>query len=187
MWICRFSKTTVPGMFRPPTRILDRGYADPIRCAMAPTRYSCVNSPSSASWIETLGAPNRRALVSAICCNDRPASPGVLAMARRISALAVWRSRAVRSWLFSFAVSDLGLPASRLPDFGLGRLEQIWGASRFGLAGWSGAFGRTRAFFSCFSPARGHFSHPRRNLSQSGRGRTGIVASAEADRTPARR
>src|SRR5450631_1401417 len=106
MWICRFSKTTVPGRFRPPTRILDRGYADPIRCAMAPTRYSRVNSPPSATWIDTLGAPNSRAVVSAICCNGRATSPDALATVRRISALACCCIRAALSCLFRLAVSD---------------------------------------------------------------------------------
>jgi hypothetical protein len=48
MWICRLSATTVPGRLRPPTLILDLGYAEPTRFAMAPTRYSCVNSRPSA-------------------------------------------------------------------------------------------------------------------------------------------
>ena len=99
------SKTTVPGRFRPPTRILDRGYAEPIRCAMPPTRYSWVNSPPSASWIDTLGAPNSRAVVSAICCNGRATSPDALATARRISALTCLCIRAALSCLFRLALS----------------------------------------------------------------------------------
>ena len=82
------------------------GICRPDTFAMAPTRYSWVNSPPSASWIDTLGAPNSRAVVSAICCNGRATSPDALATARRISALACCCIRAALSCLFRLVVSD---------------------------------------------------------------------------------
>ena len=64
------------------------GIAAAIRSEPAPTRIVRPQRSPSAISSETLEAPNRLAVVSAICCNERAASPPVLAMARRISALA---------------------------------------------------------------------------------------------------
>src|SRR5581483_3291234 len=73
---------------------------------MLPTRYSCVNSTPSASWIDTLDAPKMRAVVSAICCNGPATSPEELATACRISALACRCRRAVSSCLLRDAISE---------------------------------------------------------------------------------
>ena len=108
MWICRFlgDDRARAGCGRrsgaaPPER------PAPMRFELSPTRMVWAQPSPSAIWIVTLGAPNRRAVVSAICCNDRSASPGALAMARRISALAFWRSRAARNSACSRAFSCL--------------------------------------------------------------------------------
>src|SRR3981081_989291 len=116
MWICRFSRTTDPGMLRPRSRRCSAGTSAPMRVELGPKLMVRPHSSPSTNRMVTLGAPNKRALVSAICCNARSASPGELAIVRRISALAVWRSRAARSWLFKLAVADLDLPYLRSPD-----------------------------------------------------------------------
>src|SRR6476646_1190918 len=123
MWIWRFSRTTEPGRLRPASRRCSAGTSAPMRLELGPNLMVRPHSPPSTNRMVTLGAPNRRALVSAICCNAPSASPDELAIARRISALAVCRSRAARSWLFKLAVTDrvlatdLGLPDLGLPDW----------------------------------------------------------------------
>jgi hypothetical protein len=109
-------------------------------------------------------------VVSAIRCNGRSASPGVLAMARRISALAVWWSRAVRSRLFSLAISDLGLPDSRLLGFG----APAFGRADLGPTDLRLAIGLARlgaiARFSAFRPRVAIFSIPNETLANPGAG-----------------
>jgi hypothetical protein len=80
-----------------------------MRSEPVPTLIDWPHSSPRAIRIVTLEAPNRRAVVSAICRNDCSASPDVPAMARRISALAFWRSRAARSSASSRAFSRLRL------------------------------------------------------------------------------
>ncbi len=106
MWICRFSSSTVPGRLWAPIRSSAAGTSAPIRFELAPTRMVWAHCSLSAIWSVTLGAPNRRAVVSAICCSACPASPDAPAMARRISALPAWRSRAVRNSVDSRAFSS---------------------------------------------------------------------------------
>jgi hypothetical protein len=97
MWICRFSRNTVAGRLRPPIASSAAESFEPTRCELGPTRIIRAHSLPLAILSVTLEAPNRRAVVSAICCKDCSASPDAPAIARRISALAFWRSRAMAS------------------------------------------------------------------------------------------
>ena len=107
MWICRFSRKTVLGRLRAPIRSCAAESSEPTRCETAPTRIIRAHSSPPAMLSVTLEAPNSRAVISTICCNDRSASPEVLAMARRISALAACCSRAARNSACSRAFSCL--------------------------------------------------------------------------------
>ncbi len=72
MWICRFSRTTVPGMFRPPiAQLCARGTSAPMRCALAPTRYVSAHSSVLGELDRDAGSAEQTgAVISTICCSD---------------------------------------------------------------------------------------------------------------------
>src|SRR4051812_36758436 len=93
-------------MLWPPMRSWSAETVAEMRLAPAPTLMTWLQSlPSPAMRMVTAEAANRRSVVSAICSKERLASPGAAAMARRISADAILRSRATRSSCFRRAIS----------------------------------------------------------------------------------
>lgn len=104
--ICLFSLNTAPGKLWPPIRSCDAGTSAPIRLELAPAWMILAHSLPLATKMDTLEASNRRLVISTISWSDGSSSPGALATARKISALACCCIFAAFSWTFSRAVSD---------------------------------------------------------------------------------